>query len=731
MKISLSKRFLSFFLSVLMIVTSVPMMTLTAFAAENDAEVLFYDFCGGNSATYDDNDKGRVVDVSKHTQSVKEYNPVASSNGYTISFNYNPLNVTNHPIINIGTRETVDGSRTYFELLENGELHWTWDIDSVKGNNYFDATGVFGDKLTENEWHEITINVTPAGNLDIISIYVDNVLTKTIDLTKGTKEEMGVTSVVLTSGKCVSAYLAEARPVWYGTGASYWSHLETNDDGYIDDVIIRNNADATIEMLKAVMTDYETKMAEGSKSGVVYMNLRAAYLAYVEANKVYDAYYYGGNLNNTLSQDDITTAYWHMRLNFGNMWTQPWSAAEITSPMGGFQQGSGVSGNDVSAAYSNVLYSGKATADLAHATASQLESWLRFPETTMLYDGRNDSVMPVMVCIKKNIGVGNRYVGAISLTTDNNNDLILGRDVWYGAEKSYSDWNYTGAYNANRAVGNSTSGWLALWLGNGTNLNNQGVANTMKVDADNVYFDDGEIVRKTTPTLTAYCNDSNTNASKYVMTLKASSAVNIVNYELVVDTINREKSRLKNVTNYKQGGADVFLRGFDRLCKNPAGFFDNAVDSASNAAALAKLEETYRNGFADIEATPKAVEPNYAKIRSAMTTQFYNESSGQTASPMERYNGRGQGNYTDETWSRFDTAYKAAQQAMVNVAKNGYVAVSADIATELTAAFEALRLPEVKFTEPVLTPDSGATLGPDTTISIESNIPEGYLLLMQ
>ena len=40
MKVSLSKRLLSAFLAMLMIITSVPMMTLTAFAAEDKAEVL-------------------------------------------------------------------------------------------------------------------------------------------------------------------------------------------------------------------------------------------------------------------------------------------------------------------------------------------------------------------------------------------------------------------------------------------------------------------------------------------------------------------------------------------------------------------------------------------------------------------------------------------------------------------------------------------------------------------
>ncbi|MDE6863726.1 MAG: LamG domain-containing protein, partial [Eubacterium sp.] len=560
MKVSLSKRLLSAFLAMLMIITSVPMMTLTAFAAEDSAEVLFYDFCGGNSATYDDNDKGRVVDVSKHTQSVKEYTPVASSNGYTISFNYNPLNVTNHPIINIGTSGTSGGSRTYLELLENGDFHWTWDIDSVEGNNYFDAVNVFGDKLTANKWHEITIVVTPVGNLDVIKIYVDNELTKTIDLTAGTTEEMGVSSVSLYPGKCVSAYLAESRPVWYGTGATYWSHLETNDDGYIDDVIIRNNADATIEMLKDVMADYEAKMAEGGKSGTVYMNMRAAYLAYVEANQVYDAYYYGGNKGNVVSQDDITTAYWHMRLNYGNMWTQEWTPATIeNSAVGAFKKSDGTLTGQDAGVYSNLLYAGTAEADLSSDTQGNINTWLRYPEVTMFYDGNTDAVAPIMVCIQKNGSNNNRYVLAMALSTNNNDDLVL-ESGWRGAQKSYSDWNYSGAYGDEIRTGNSTATWQGYQIGRsnlGDRTWNNGFANTMKFVGT---FDDGEFVRNTTPTITTYVHSSSAAVfDDIVNTMTASVPVHVVNYAGVLELINMNKARLARVTQYKQGCADVFL----------------------------------------------------------------------------------------------------------------------------------------------------------------------------
>lgn len=720
MKISLSKRLLSAFLAVLMIITSVPMMSLTAFAAENDAEVLFYDFCGGNSATYDDNEKGRVVDVSKHTQSVKEYNPVASSNGYTISFNYNPLNVTNHPIINIGTRETIDGSRTYFELLENGELHWTWDIDSVKGNNYFDAAGVFGDKLTANTWHEITINITPVGNLDIISVYVDNELTKTIDLTKGTKEEMGVTSVVLTPGKCLSAYLAEARPVWYGTGASYWSHLETNDDGYIDNVIIRNNADATIEMLKAVMTDYENSMSDET----IYMNMRDAYLAYVEGNKVYDAYYYGGNLNDVISQDDITTAYWRMRLSYGNMWNNKWEdyADTVTANATGSILKSNGTANAMDASlYNNLLYAGTASADTGSGSSGNINAWYRFPEVVMLYDGVNTPYAPIMVCIQKDGGNNNRWAQAMVMTTDNSNDLALS-DNWRGAQKSNSDWSFDAAWGAAGRISSVMPKTIAAYqIGRSTLTDrtwNQGFANTMKFTGK---FKSGEFVRTTIPTVTAYVSDSDNNRTDDIIVnlTPTSSKVYVVNYKGIKDIIKNNAYRLANVTEFKQGGADVFLRAYDRLMKNPNSFFVDADGNAVNGWEACK--NNYDTAYQNFMKPVTAVEPNYELIRQALTTKYLNPDTKQNASPMERVNGRGQQNYTDETWGPFIEAYNDAQEAMAAVAKNGYTAVDESIATNLTTTFRALRMAEVDTMNPVMSSESGSVLGIDTMITIDAD----------
>ena len=728
MKVRWSKRLLSAFLAVLMIVTSIPMMSLTAFADEFKPAVLFYDFCGTNqSATYDDNEKGRVIDVSKHAQSVKPYEPVASSTGYTISFNYNPVNVTNHPIINIGLQgqgEESGGSRTYLELFEDGQMRWCWDIDSVKGNNFFDAENVFGDKLTADDWHEITIVVTPVGNgdFDIIKIYVDDVLTKTIDLTKGTKEEIGVTQFALYEGKCISSYLAELRPVWYGTGAAYWSYTETNDDGFIDDVIIRNNAHATIDMLTEVMDDYVAKM----ENPTVYMNMRAAYMAYVEANKVYDAYYYGGNKGNVVTQDDITTAYWHMRLNFGNMWVNEWKAFDVStlSDYGSFDQDKTAdfnSGENYSTYYKNVLYGEKNTgSSKANVNVNDVLNDIYYPSTTFIYDGSNTELKTGVILRAYSNSTGNKYVYSAAQTASNLS--LANGSVWYGTDGN-RNWAWLYSQKKSNSIGQISSilgdaDSKAARISTGTSKRtNYYWANMLTVN--NSVFDSNELFYELKPSFDVFIKSeswgSYTDLSRNI---DCNEPIRVLNYKLIVDTITANNDRLAKVTDYKQGGGDQFLMWFDRLTKNPSSFFVKSDGSATNDWKTCR--DYYADAIAGIAPSYDAIAPEYESIRQAMTKKFENPDSKENSSPIERYNGLGKGNYTQESWDVFAAAFEAAQTAMANVKNNGYKPVDASIATNLTAAFEALKLPEVSIDAPTFNPVTDTTIGPDSTIEINT-----------
>lgn len=734
MKVRWSKRLLSAFLAVLMIVTSIPMMSLTALADEFKPAVLFYDFCGGNSATYDNNEVGRVIDVSKHTKSINDYTPVASSTGYTISFSYNPLNLNTpadkekgtESIINIGTSSTASRARTYFNLYEDGQLHWTWDVDGGHGNNYFDAVNVFGDKLTANAWHEIIIVVTPVLNennesYDIIKFYVDNVLTKTIDLSQTTNEAMGVTESSLYPGKCVSAYLAEERPVFYGASVEYGNWGDAID-GYIDNVIIRNNAHATIDMLKEKMTEYENAMLDNT----VYMNMRAAYQAYVDGNKVYDAYYYGGNKDNVVTQDNITRAYWRMRLTLGNMTKNPWDENKATATASaGIRINNGdksLSGTE-SQYWNNLLWAANAENDTASADLTSwissnnkaIKTWIRTPEVTMMYCGvkGHEPKAPVMICINRTNKT--RYVGAISLSS-NNNDLSLTGN-WKGQLNNNNNWNFTAAMNNGDVTSGSTAkdDWMPFELTENTNT---GFANLMTFSGT---FDEDEYIRNDTITIIPRITSGTTyNIGDIAPVLTSSAPVHVVNYKVVLDYIDQNKNRLKTVKEYRQGGAEGFLSGFDRLLYNPSSFFVNVTNSKENNDAMTAYEKHYKDAFALVKAGSTKIESNYQKIRAALENPVFNPDSKEEVSPMQRVAETGQGSFDGDLWEAFMEAYNAAQDAMIApFTSDKYVAVDASIATNLTNTFTALRYPEMAYTEPVVLPEMSA-LGPDTKVTITS-----------
>ncbi len=729
MKVRWSKRLLSAFLAVLMIVTSIPMMSLTAFADEFKPAVLFYDFCGHNSATYDDNEVGRVIDVSKHTKTINDYTPVTSSTGYTISFSYNPLNADNGIILTVGEQESSTG-RTYFTLREDGEAFFCWDQDGAgvsNGNNFFDASGCFGSELKANQWNEIIINIVPSAdnpNFDVITFYVNNVQTKVIDLSKDLLGDIGAYNCVKYLGKGPSAYFAEARSVWYGAGPNYWSQ---GVDGYIDNVIIRNNAHATIDMLKEKMTEYENAMIDNT----VYMNMRAAYQAYVDGNKVYDAYYYGGNKDNVVTQDNITRAYWRMRLTLGNMTKNPWDENRVQAvASAGIRvnnNGNPLSGTE-SQYWNNLLWAANAESESGSASDSNYtEAWMRNPEVTMLYCGvaGHEPKAPIMIVTKhlSGIGSGNRYVGLITLASTNSDLALTGN--WKGVQGSGNNWDYGWAMaNANTEVGYqlhndgiATGGWNAVSFSKGQST---GFCNLMTFNG-NFDNDPNEYYRNESISLTAYFTDSTTyNTNKWPRVLNSSVPVHIVNYKVVLDSIDANKARLKTVKNFRQGGAENFLMYFDRLLYNPESFFVNVTNSASNTTAMENYETHYSKAITEVAKQSTVIGSNYAKIRSALTTPIFNEDSKETVSPMQRVAEKGQGSFDGKLWETFMAAYNAAQDAMIApFTSDKYVNVDASIATNLTNTFKALRFPAMAYTEPVVTPELPA-LGPDTKVTITS-----------
>lgn len=714
MKIKFSKRLLSAFLAVMMVVTSVPMMSFTALAADSDAAVVLYDAGDKSAATVNDDSKGKVIDVSKHLSSSSVYTPAASSTGYTISFDYNPMDLgnSNGTILNIGNNSTA-GKRAFFELLEGGAFHFCWDIaGDNSSDNYVDAYSVFADKLTANAWHNIQIVVTPNGSYDIINFYVDGVNTASVDTSSAEHK---------VAGKSVSAYLAEARAVNYGAGCGYWNNDGTtgNANGYIDNVLIRTNGAVTIDVLKQALTAYETKM-----NGTVLTNMGDAYAAYVTANKAYDSYYYGAK-----TDINIADAFYMLQGTANNM--TPWTAYKGNAvPTLRDDNGSVIS----SQYYNNLLYS-KNDGNVAYSetvthNSVKIDWQIFYSETVMMYTGDGDRPFtPVAAAFHKatNASSKARYIYQLYPCNSNgdksdNGQFELGMNAggysngnWLG-RLNYGTVSFNGILNSGNGAGYiqgknvtaSTSERLGQ-LENKVIPSNAAwstAINTIRYKAI-----PSSIMESYTPTWYRNSGGNTAGDDGYAAT---STNLYIFNYKMVLDAISNNSSKLDNVDAYKQGGLENVIAGYEKAIVDPNSYFT----SSNGQQACA---DNFKSACDLMNGAATADKAEYQAIREAMTTALEN-AAGETAIPMDQFKAGNNKGYIPELWSAFETAYQAAQDAMAKVYAGGYAAISSDLATNVVNTFKALALPEVTLDPPVINLADGTYIGAETSITVSTAV---------
>ena len=259
------------------------------------------------SASADDSTHGKVLDitggVTTHNGTTENATYVDATStdpddGYTISFMYNPktLESAGNPdaIFNIGDDGTPWGTRKYFEVLENGDAHFTWDI-SAAGDNYIDMTGLFGTGLTADEWHHITIQIIPYGKYDRIKTYINGTLVSTKNYADAANK---------VEGKSIRHYMAAAtRNVYYGNSCGYWDDAGS---GLLDEfkiysgvitpasIIHEDDVKRSELIISEACNYYKAKMKELTSASYVYTNMKAAYDKYDEIQRYDDSVKYGG-----------------------------------------------------------------------------------------------------------------------------------------------------------------------------------------------------------------------------------------------------------------------------------------------------------------------------------------------------------------------------------------------------------------------------------------------------
>ena len=696
MRIKFSKRLLSFFLAVLMIVTSVPVAAFTALAAETkthsfDIKVAEWDFTkGGFDAFSCGNDTYGTVPVKDSVSGLSMQHRVWSTNwtysnggaytgdGYMFYDNMGKYLSDNCGVkISFDIAITNDKSHDYglFSLGTGHEGNGFWNIINVHSDGaiyYSGATAPAGNVGNlEAKDYSVEINLTPTGALYFIC--------------NGTRYN-------LVTENC------PFKP-------SQLNHLALGvcGDGNYPGIVVKNvqvhktatvSAENSASAVTAAMTNFENKLADGK----VYMNLAPAYEAYVNCQEAIDAVTYGG-------RTDIDFSYAAAQLNAYTNFMTEWSRQTVNANAAFQIYNGGLSRKDET--FSGIAYAENATADASDQTVANKRVYMRHPAVTMLYDGETVLTSPIMLVAVRTGTKTRRF----KVSVINNPELEL-TGHWRGQAKSNSNWDYSSASAQPELVSSTTSVTTMRFTSN--NNTGTGLTNVMRFKGSFTQTNGKytEFLKTIYPTTVTYGNGDDNEVINEPVTNTSKFPIYVVNYKALMDVLVSDdvKNVYKSVASYKEGGLSTFFANVDALTNLDV----NTFFSSGNAGAVdlaGAIETAYNNIY---DESNRAAD-SFQTLRDAMSVHKYqNQEDSQTA--MEVYKSNGQGfDKTKQSYTDFITSYEAAQQVMADSYTGGYNGDAAALAADLIAKFDAIEIKEI--VKPVIQP-TATTLGVDNTITI-------------
>lgn len=420
-------------------------------------------------------------------------------------------------------------------------------------------------------------------------------------------------------------------------------------------------SDSAAIQLKSAITAYETKM-----NGTVYTNMKAAYDAYVAANKAYDAYVYGDS--------NVTLSTYTTNLTNATNAMSAWSAYNangktlIASKV--FVDADNCTQDNYNNWYKNALYVQRGITANSNAalTANNVYSpdsgftfdfKVFYPETTFLYDGKTTpSVGAMFACYgnKKPGTWGWKNMWLYAMYISNTTDISFG-SKWKGND------------------GRLNHSWLQATKGD-FNISGTGDTTSMyynqatrdeKYYSNLLYFNKAlttsdAMLIEYTPQFSARSGyDGKNGANSKLNNLgNGNRVIRVLNYKKVVDTIDAQKSKLSGVKSYKQGGLSTVMDGFDKATKDPNSFF-----TSSNYYTGCK--ENYESACTNMAASATADDTMYQALRDQMDASraIYDTDN---ACSLDSNNDK----YTSASWTDFVNAYNSAKSIMAAPLNGSY-----------------------------------------------------------
>lgn len=443
------------------------------------------------------------------------------------------------------------------------------------------------------------------------------------------------------------------------SGKGIGSHLH-----YVYDIVA-----TTVDDTCVTKADIDTAIStfENKINGTIYKNMKPAYDAYVNARKMRDAYFYGGD-----TSADIGTAYVLLTETMSAMttWTA-YTGNAYSSADGTYNKGI-LTGGDF---MSNVLYTFGVGGNAPYREyALTKSSWalnqtinfnVQYGSAVFLWNGKDtEMAIPISCYSERTAG---RYqdlgIGYMALTSDSANKGFTLHHNWHGGKMSSAGYN-TSTSNSTSISKSTTSSkdvkndaaryaTTLVWKTDlGTNA-------STSVDVLSYDFKPSNFI---TDTKVVTLGLNNTSGSNGYPTFYA------INYSKLDSKIQSKK--VTSITNYKQGGYSSYLQ----LLDNATGYDPNSAfsgvgtDKTKISVAVndcvSKLS-TLESNLNGATSTTDGNESYYSTIRTELDTYKKEISS-------DNHKGYKFSDYTEETVNAFNTAYNNAVNHMATVDTEGY-----------------------------------------------------------
>lgn len=450
--------------------------------------------------------------------------------------------------------------------------------------------------------------------------------------------------------------------------------------------------DPAVTEVKTAMQKYEQKL----ESGTVYTNMSAAYQAYVDCQKALDAYQYGTTKNDDGSyQNDFTGALSGKADALNNAVNNMSEFVPYTGTAHGTfpSDKDHVADADYAENYKNILYSAPVTQEPVYYASNQpvtdpFTSWFQSytvtadisffmsNDTVMLYDGKTNPQTGVMFGTWGNSKPGTWNWNNLAwyyCVMGTGQGLSMVNDNWSGTDTAGSGgWNLNYQWTIRQISGSKTG--ACSGISKDTTTYENGVNGKVTANAIQFNREFSTLFYTINNPSFEYCMgiSDRTDRKSYVGTT-TNTSIRVLNYKLIMDTINNQKSYLPVVENYKYGGLSTVMQGFDQAMTDPNSFFTAGNDWQG-------AQTHYQTAINNLKSTATQDSEQYKLVRDAMVSAIVNT-----------YN-NGTNGWTLESWANFKAAYETAANAMSAPYTTGsYVAIDGQkIADDLIAAYAAL-----------------------------------------